>query len=204
MTTATSLSAAQLAARTPRSRDRYVDLLRVFSLAAVVLGHWLMAVLIVGADGRVAAANESNEQGGFGPLQRGPEVFPGPGRRRLASRSDVARRAGRTARNGHEHGAGLGDVVGTAGFIVAFRRADRPRTLPSRRYGTGRSVTGITLSLLGVMGFSAVGFGGALSGRTATLIVLPVSPLLSLALLVSGVLLLGLTVREATDRRVPH
>ncbi|MFE1443352.1 acyltransferase [Streptomyces sp. NPDC058739] len=44
-------SAAELAAATPASRDRYVDLLRVASLAVVVLGHWLMAA--VTDDGKV-------------------------------------------------------------------------------------------------------------------------------------------------------
>lgn len=36
---------SDLAAATPDSRDRYVDLLRVLSLGAVVLGHWLMAAV---------------------------------------------------------------------------------------------------------------------------------------------------------------
>ncbi|WP_395361027.1 acyltransferase [Streptomyces sp. YH02] len=45
------ISARELAAATPASRDRYVDLLRVASLAVVVLGHWLMAA--VTADGQV-------------------------------------------------------------------------------------------------------------------------------------------------------
>jgi hypothetical protein len=49
--------ASQLAARTPRSRDRYVDFLRVFSLATVIMGHWLMAVLLIGEDGGVTAGN---------------------------------------------------------------------------------------------------------------------------------------------------
>ncbi|MEU8774649.1 acyltransferase [Streptomyces sp. NPDC048606] len=44
-----TVSARAMAAATPASRDRYVDLLRVLSLATVVLGHWLMAA--VGADG---------------------------------------------------------------------------------------------------------------------------------------------------------
>ncbi|HWC13402.1 MAG TPA: acyltransferase [Actinomycetota bacterium] len=35
----------EMAAATPDSRDRYVDLLRAFSIAVVVLGHWLMAVV---------------------------------------------------------------------------------------------------------------------------------------------------------------
>ncbi|MFF8832574.1 acyltransferase [Streptomyces sp. NPDC015131] len=46
-----SLSVSELAARTPDTRDRYIDLLRVASLATVVLGHWLMAA--VTADGTV-------------------------------------------------------------------------------------------------------------------------------------------------------
>ncbi|HEU0132228.1 MAG TPA: acyltransferase [Mycobacteriales bacterium] len=38
--------AAALAAATPASRDRYVDFLRAFSIAVVVLGHWLMATVV--------------------------------------------------------------------------------------------------------------------------------------------------------------
>jgi fucose 4-O-acetylase-like acetyltransferase len=38
-------TARQLAAATPASRNRYVDLLRFVSIALVVLGHWLLAVL---------------------------------------------------------------------------------------------------------------------------------------------------------------
>lgn len=49
--TGTGLDARYLAAHTPATRDRYVDLLRVASLTAVVLGHWLMAA--VTADGKV-------------------------------------------------------------------------------------------------------------------------------------------------------
>ncbi|MEU7073742.1 acyltransferase [Streptomyces narbonensis] len=45
------ISARELAAATPATRDRYVDLLRVASLAVVVLGHWLMAAVTV--DGQV-------------------------------------------------------------------------------------------------------------------------------------------------------
>lgn len=45
------ISARELAAATPATRDRYVDLLRVASLAVVVLGHWLMAA--VSGDGQV-------------------------------------------------------------------------------------------------------------------------------------------------------
>ncbi|WP_406860590.1 acyltransferase [Streptomyces sp. HUAS MG47] len=45
------ISARELAANTPATRDRYVDLLRVVSLGVVVFGHWLMAA--VTADGTV-------------------------------------------------------------------------------------------------------------------------------------------------------
>ncbi|MGW5422341.1 acyltransferase family protein [Streptomyces sp. NPDC003943] len=44
-------SARDLAAATPATRDRYIDLLRVASLAVVALGHWLMAA--VTPDGQV-------------------------------------------------------------------------------------------------------------------------------------------------------
>src|SRR5205085_3161606 len=49
-------SAKDLAAATPKTRDRYVDFLRVASLVVVMLGHWLMAV-VVWADGRLHTAN---------------------------------------------------------------------------------------------------------------------------------------------------
>ena len=50
-------NAAQLAAGTPATRDRYVDLLRVVSLGVVVFGHWLMAVIVTGPDGAVRTTN---------------------------------------------------------------------------------------------------------------------------------------------------
>jgi fucose 4-O-acetylase-like acetyltransferase len=42
--------AARLAAKTPESRNRYVDLLRAVSIFAVVFGHWLMAAPYVSDD----------------------------------------------------------------------------------------------------------------------------------------------------------
>jgi len=44
--------AAGLAAKTPESRNRYVDLLRAVSIFAVVFGHWLMAAPYV-SDGAI-------------------------------------------------------------------------------------------------------------------------------------------------------
>jgi hypothetical protein len=93
-------------------------------------------------------------------------------------------------------------VLLTAGLVLAFRRADRP---PGRRdlgggakRGTGgrRTATaaaGMALCAVGVLGFSAVGFGGVLAGRTATLVVLPATPLLSAGLLAAGAALLRVT-----------
>lgn len=57
MTVTASVSASELAAATPSSRDRYVDLLRVASLGTVVLGHWLMAAVTTGGDGGVEVGN---------------------------------------------------------------------------------------------------------------------------------------------------
>ena len=45
-----------MAAATPTGRERYVDFLRVFSLAVVMLGHWLMAV-VEWRDGRLHIDN---------------------------------------------------------------------------------------------------------------------------------------------------
>jgi fucose 4-O-acetylase-like acetyltransferase len=52
----TRLSARELAAATPSTRNRYVDLLRFLSIAVVVLGHWLIAVLGF-RDGRFVGEN---------------------------------------------------------------------------------------------------------------------------------------------------
>ncbi len=56
MSTITPAAPDRLAAATPARRDRYVDFLRVASLAVVMLGHWLMAA-IEWHDGRLRAAN---------------------------------------------------------------------------------------------------------------------------------------------------
>ncbi|MFZ0323977.1 MAG: acyltransferase [Actinomycetes bacterium] len=50
-------SAADLAAATPASRDRYVDFLRVAALASVMLGHYLMAGVLRGPGGQVVVTN---------------------------------------------------------------------------------------------------------------------------------------------------
>jgi hypothetical protein len=81
----------------------------------------------------------------------------------------------------------------TLALVSAFRRADRPRPVkvpaasegtPSRR--TAYAAAGAALSVVGVLAVSAVGFGGALAGRQATLVVLPVTPLWSAVILAAG------------------
>ncbi len=47
---------SHVAAATPAGRDRYVDFLRALSIAVVVLGHWLMAIVYLD-DGRLTGAN---------------------------------------------------------------------------------------------------------------------------------------------------
>jgi hypothetical protein len=103
----------------------------------------------------------------------------------------------------------LGVLVAlTAVLVAAFRGADRPRPLtvaggrvrPSAvagGRGNGFAIGGMVLCTLGVLGFSAVGFGGLLAGRTATLIVLPVTPLTSALLVAGGAALLRVTRRPA-------
>lgn len=49
-------SPAQIAAATPLDRDRYLDLLRAVALAAVVVGHWLVAMVWIDDDGALRAA----------------------------------------------------------------------------------------------------------------------------------------------------
>jgi hypothetical protein len=56
MTTLTALRPSTVAAATPARRERYIDFLRVFSLAVVMLGHWLMAA-VEWRDGRLVAGN---------------------------------------------------------------------------------------------------------------------------------------------------
>jgi hypothetical protein len=84
----------------------------------------------------------------------------------------------------------------TAALVAVFRGADRPRpatvTATGGR-GNGYAISGMVLCTLGVLGFSAVGFGGLLAGRTATLIVLPVTPLTSALLVAVGAGLLRVT-----------
>ncbi len=50
------LGAAELDAATPPHRDRYADLLRLFSIGMVVLGHWVIALLTVHGAGSASTS----------------------------------------------------------------------------------------------------------------------------------------------------
>ncbi|MET8954439.1 acyltransferase family protein [Streptomyces sp. NPDC004393] len=67
---------SDLAAATPESRDRYVDLLRAGSLGVVVLGHWLMAAVSVDTDGQVQVGNLLALQPRLQPLTWLFQVMP--------------------------------------------------------------------------------------------------------------------------------
>jgi hypothetical protein len=74
-----------------------------------------------------------------------------------------------------------------------LRWADRPRRASiggPRHIGTAAAIGGATLCTLGVLGLSAVGFGGILAGRTAMLVAIPVTPLSAAAALAVGALML--------------
>ncbi|GAB1641014.1 acyltransferase family protein [Krasilnikovia sp. MM14-A1259] len=104
--------AAELAARTPASRDRYVDLLRVVSLAAVILGHWLMAVPVVAADGSVQVGNVLAAVPALQPLTWLLQVMP------------VFFLVG-----GFAHGTGWASVRRRGGRYADFARARATRLL---------------------------------------------------------------------------
>jgi hypothetical protein len=94
-------SAAQLAAATPATRDRFVDLLRVVSLATVILGHWLMAAVSSTPGGGLEAGNLLAEVPALQPLtwlfQIMPVFFLVGGFSHALSYRSLRRRAGSAA-----------------------------------------------------------------------------------------------------------
>jgi hypothetical protein len=55
-TSTTPRDAAALAAATPQGRDRYADLVRLYSIAMVAQGHWVFALLALHGPGTVGTA----------------------------------------------------------------------------------------------------------------------------------------------------
>ena len=77
MSGVTRASAAdRIDAATPASRDRCVDFLRVFSLGTVIVGHWLMAVVVVGREGNVTTTNALALMPALQPLTWVLQVMP--------------------------------------------------------------------------------------------------------------------------------
>jgi hypothetical protein len=98
-------------------------------------------------------------------------------------------------------------VAITAALVATFRRVDRPRATAASgagRVGTRGTVTAavaMALCSLGILGLSVVGFGGMLAGRTAMLVILPITPLAATAILAAGAALLRTAGRGPGLRR---
>ena len=65
----------ELAEKTPSSRDRYVDFLRAFSITAVVIGHWISAVIRV-QEGNIITYNAVGTISGMWILTWVMQVMP--------------------------------------------------------------------------------------------------------------------------------
>jgi hypothetical protein len=83
-------------------------------------------------------------------------------------------------------------VLLTAALVAMFRRFDAAR--PARPAGppavTAVAACGAALCAVGILGVSAVGFGGLVDGRTANLIVVPITAPGAIVVVAAGALLL--------------
>ncbi|WP_411097046.1 acyltransferase family protein [Streptomyces sp. 020-2-3H-GM] len=137
----------ELAGATPATRDRYVDLLRVASLAAVVLGHWLMAAVTPDGVGNLLAVVPALQ-----PLTWLLQVMPvfffvGGFSHALSYRSLLRKRPG-----------GSDDSVYSAFLRARLQRLLRPTTvfvlvwgaaaLLVQLLGGGGGLTGVTLRMV--------------------------------------------------------
>ncbi|MGW7226294.1 acyltransferase family protein [Streptomyces cyaneofuscatus] len=77
----------------------------------------------------------------------------------------------------------------TAVLVAAFRTFERPAPTAAAQGHGPLAALGATLTLLGVLGLSMVGFAGLLEGRTALLIAIPVSAPAAVAMTLCGWLL---------------
>jgi hypothetical protein len=126
-------TAACVAAATPDTRDRYVDLLRVGSLGAVIVGHWLMAVVVVGQDGSVTATNALATLPALQPLTWLFQVMP------------VFFVVG-----GFSHAVALGSLERRGGTYADFVQSRVGRLLrPTVAFAAAWLAFGLSLELLG-------------------------------------------------------
>ncbi|MFJ8842802.1 acyltransferase [Streptomyces cyaneofuscatus] len=89
----------------------------------------------------------------------------------------------------------------TAVLVAAFRTFERPAPTTAVQGHGPLAALGATLTLLGVLGLSMVGFAGLLEGRTALLIAIPVSAPAAVAMTLCGWLLVE---RAGRGRRRPQ
>lgn len=90
----------------------------------------------------------------------------------------------------------------TAVLVAAFRTFERPAPTAAVQGHGPLAALGATLTLLGVLGLSMVGFAGLLEGRTALLIAIPVSAPAAVAMTLCGWLLVERAGRTVTGARV--
>ncbi|MEU3704977.1 acyltransferase [Streptomyces anulatus] len=143
-------SVRELAGATPATRDRYVDLLRVASLGAVVLGHWLMAAVTPDGVGNLLAVVPALQ-----PLTWLLQVMPvfffvGGFSHALSYRSLLRKRP--------ERPEGFEDSVYSAFLRARLQRLLRPTTvfvlvwgaaaLLVQLLGGGGGLTGVTLRMV--------------------------------------------------------
>ncbi|MEV7658532.1 acyltransferase [Streptomyces anulatus] len=146
-------SVRELAGATPATRDRYVDLLRVASLGAVVLGHWLMAAVTPDGVGNLLAVVPALQ-----PLTWLLQVMPvfffvGGFSHALSYRSLLRKRPERP-----EGSEGSEDSVYSAFLRARLQRLLRPTTvfvlvwgaaaLLVQLLGGGGGLTGVTLRMV--------------------------------------------------------
>ncbi|WP_330322648.1 acyltransferase [Streptomyces anulatus] len=146
-------SVRELAGATPATRDRYVDLLRVASLGAVVLGHWLMAAVTPDGVGNLLAVVPALQ-----PLTWLLQVMPvfffvGGFSHALSYRSLLRKRPERP-----EGAGGSEDSVYSAFLRARLQRLLRPTmvfvlvwgaaALLVQLLGGGGGLTGVTLRMV--------------------------------------------------------
>lgn len=69
-------TAKSLAAATPTTRNRYVDLLRLLAIGVVVFGHWLIAIVTVDSSGAIKGTNLLTEAAWTGYLSWIFQIMP--------------------------------------------------------------------------------------------------------------------------------
>ncbi|MFJ9573446.1 acyltransferase family protein [Streptomyces bacillaris] len=151
-----------LAEATPATRDRYVDLLRVGSLAVVVLGHWMMAAVTPDGVGNLLAVVPALQ-----PLTWLLQVMPvfffvGGFSHALSYRSLLRKRPGGPAASA----ASAASTTSSDSVYAAFLRARLQRLLrPTMVFVLVWGVVALLVQLLGG--------GGGLTGVTLRLVTQP-------------------------------